>query len=184
MDQLLGSRPTDANVVEYVGKDGSKFAMWFLNGDARQLARIECSSTSQGKEVVDSIETRLEEYHEGGVIFPKSMLFQRRVDDKLVIESRQEIVAARFNYGIDQEKFSIKSMNLEPGTPVVGNPGPTLRWNGNSLEQFSAESLGMSIPRIDDAEYGPWRSFFIGANALVAVLLLVLYVKRRRSLAD
>ncbi len=111
------------------------------------------------------------------------MVWRRSLDGEVGIEEVLTVVRAEFNRPIDQDVFTIKKMDIPPGTSVIEVPRhatSSRMWDGQELVPVR----GIPDPVTERQDPTRRSRFFIVLSlncAVIAFLVLVFYFRRRRA---
>ncbi len=104
--------------VEYVRADGAKARMWIDADRGSNIVRAEFESTFRSEKWLSRSDCELKQYDVDGVWFPEVVTFQEFHDGVLQGGETTTVRAATFNIDINDDRFTMSTMNIPRGTPI------------------------------------------------------------------
>ncbi|QDT51014.1 hypothetical protein Pan258_50970 [Symmachiella dynata] len=175
--------------VEYLRTDGFQARMWIDPDRGYNIIRAEFQARKGAEERLFRIDCELKQYETGGIWFPEVIKYQELHDGKLFSGETVTIRSATFNMDVDDDRFTVATMNLPPGTAIADtadNPNGTQMWNGTELVRVPNRDLKARDIAADSEgkEQGrPWifRNVLVLSNLVVVILVVGLYFYWRRQ---
>ena len=179
--ELLSGTP--AAKLEWKRPEGMVQRAWIAREKGSRLIRAETDGVFRGAPLFDRLESDVTKDEKSGVWFPKRVEFTRTVDGELKKREILEIRNARFNHNLNESVFMLEGLDIRPGAEIYDDTtdGPQIRriWDGKAIVDGGVRRTLRTLATKDDFR---WLPVIVGVNAtLVGILLLVLYLRRRRK---
>lgn len=160
--------------------------VWISPHQGPSILRIESETDFPGKHIADSLDSDLHKFNPSGLWYPKSAVYERRINGESVTKEVTEVQVISLNEPVAPETFTLAGMNISVDTPVAisgksGESGVMKNWNGKELVTKYLPSPKVSAP---DPKIRTFRSktqrWLLIANAVFFALLAIFLFWRRR----
>ena len=159
------------------------FHYWIAPDQHYSVIRAEREGVHpKGSRIGDSIQCKLKQYEAGGVWFPETVVYQRRVDGELRMEEVTTVKEAEFNIDLNPNVFTLAGMDVPAGTSVLETPSHsdgTRMWDGSKLVPKGGGPLEPPEP----PSSARWLAISVSL-AVAAAVLFVVYWRRRGAEAQ
>ena len=124
--------------VEYVRDDGLDCQMWFAPGKGHQMVKSQIESDYYGARLRNVIHSEVKAFETptGVVWFPEKVVYEGFRDGEPRFAVDTVLTDLVFNEDIDEARFSLSTMEIPAGTPVMSefaSDGVTKEWTGEKL---------------------------------------------------
>lgn len=171
--------------VEYSRSDGAKSSIWIDPDRGHCVVRGETTSTFESDVFLERFDCELKQYGSDGIWFPETIRFEQFFNGVLSQGEIATVRAAKFNFDVNDDRFTLATMNIPPGTPIADsaqNPNGTQMWNGTKLVRM--ENPDLLASSLKDPPSQNTTSFWVVllSSNLLFIVGLFLYWRYRKNL--
>jgi hypothetical protein len=159
--------------VQWTRTDGPECQFWISPEEGFSVVRAKDSFLAGAKRIVDTNEIAVSRYGDGdaAVWYPKQIIWERVVDDKVVPSNVLTVTEATLNEPVDDQLFELAGMNPNPGQSIDNylTPGKREIWDGEKIVPVQSQLSSAAKSGKEGLSWG-WLAVSIAAGVAAAVV--------------